>query len=67
MVSEIEAKSSPITKPVVEMVDIQSIDYCSDCIYDWCSKRSKVQFCTMKTKGFFECKSCMQKLIQKIH
>ncbi|NHJ46679.1 MAG: hypothetical protein FK733_02715 [Asgard group archaeon] len=65
MASEIKTKSSPITKSSIEIVDIESVNYCSDCIYDWCSKRSKVQFCTMKSKGFFECKSCMLKLIQR--
>ncbi|NHJ83989.1 MAG: hypothetical protein FK734_00920 [Asgard group archaeon] len=38
-------------------------NYCSDCIYDWCTARTKVKFCTMKTKGLFECRSCMLKII----
>lgn len=36
-----------------------SNEYCNDCVYTWCSKRSEVTFCTMKTKGLFECRSCI--------
>ncbi|MEA2071711.1 MAG: hypothetical protein U9O98_10540 [Asgard group archaeon] len=36
--------------------------YCKDCLYNWCKLRDKVTHCTMKTKGFFECKNCMKKL-----
>lgn len=38
-------------------------NYCDDCLYYWCEKRSIVTFCTMKSKGLFECKSCMAKII----
>ncbi len=38
-------------------------DYCNDCLYSWCSKRDQVSYCTMKSKGLFECRSCMIKLM----
>ncbi|NHJ03687.1 MAG: hypothetical protein EAX90_02610 [Candidatus Heimdallarchaeota archaeon] len=38
-------------------------EYCNDCVYTWCSKRSEVIFCTMKTKGLFECRSCILKMM----
>ena len=38
-------------------------NYCTDCLYDWCSKRNKVIFCTMKSKGLFECRSCILKIL----
>ena len=38
--------------------------FCNDCLYNWCSKRGKVTYCTMKSKGLFECKSCMIKLLK---
>lgn len=40
-------------------------DYCSDCIYHWCTERSKVTFCTMKSKGLFECRSCILKMMNQ--
>ena len=36
--------------------------YCDECIYHWCVLRAKVNMCTMKTKGLFECRSCYVKL-----
>ena len=48
-----------------EVMDInvkRENNYCEDCIYYWCVLRSKVNMCTMKTKGLFECKSCYRKL-----
>ena len=41
----------------------ERLSYCDDCLYHWCKKRSTVTFCTMKSKGLFECKSCMSKII----
>ena len=43
--------------------NIETNDYCNDCLYSWCSKRDKVTYCTMKSKGLFECRSCMIKLM----
>ena len=40
-------------------------NYCSDCIYHWCAKRSQVTYCTMKSKGFFECRSCILKMMNQ--
>ena len=42
---------------------IEMENYCSDCLYHWCEQRAKVSFCTMKTKGLFECRSCLLKLL----
>lgn len=39
--------------------------YCSDCLYDWCASKDKVTFCTQKSKGLFECKSCLSKLMKQ--
>ena len=38
-------------------------DFCSDCLYNWCTKRGNVTYCTMKSKGLFECRSCMLKIM----
>jgi hypothetical protein len=65
MVSKIETKQSLVHKPALKAVEVGSLNYCSDCIYHWCTKKSKVVFCTLKTKGLFECKSCMIKLIER--
>jgi hypothetical protein len=66
MASKVIPKITPTSKPSNEIMDLDTIDYCSDCIYHWCSKRSKVLFCTLKSKGFFECKSCMLKLVERL-
>jgi len=42
--------------------EIEVENYCSDCLYHWCKQRAKVTFCTMKSKGLFECRSCLLKL-----
>ncbi|NHJ39583.1 MAG: hypothetical protein FK731_06070 [Asgard group archaeon] len=65
MASKIELKEPPRYDLSLKIIEIDSLNYCSDCIYHWCSKRSKVIFCSMKTKGLFECKSCMLKLIKQ--
>ena len=62
MVSKIESNTVIQSKTKLRE-SIQFTNYCSDCIYNWCKKRQKVVFCTMKSKGFFECKACMLKLI----
>ncbi|MBD3192407.1 MAG: hypothetical protein GF308_17340 [Candidatus Heimdallarchaeota archaeon] len=36
----------------------KTTNYCEGCRYTWCSNRSQVVLCTMKSKGLFECKSC---------
>ena len=46
---------------IQETIELES--YCSDCLYHWCKQRAKVSFCTMKTKGLFECRSCLLKLL----
>ena len=38
-------------------------DYCDECIFTWCSMKNEVTYCTQKVKGFFECESCMSKMI----
>ena len=42
---------------------IEIENYCSDCLYHWCKQRTKVTFCTLKSKGLFECRSCLLKLL----
>ncbi len=42
---------------------LETNDFCNECLYSWCSKRDKVSYCTMKSKGLFECRSCMIKLM----
>ncbi len=42
---------------------VETNDFCNDCLYSWCSKRDMVSYCTMKSKGLFECRSCMIKLM----
>ena len=42
---------------------MDSDDYCGDCLYNWCTKRGNVSYCTMKSKGLFECRSCMLKIM----
>lgn len=50
---------------IIKIIDKVKTDYCNDCLYSWCNKRAQVTFCTQKNKGFFECKSCMIKLLAK--
>ncbi len=58
MASKTQQKSFVLSK--VSLKTVTELDtYCTDCIYDWCSKRNKVIFCTMKSKGLFECRSCI--------
>jgi hypothetical protein len=57
---------SKTTKKVTNssnQVEINIENYCSDCLYHWCKQRAKVSFCTMKSKGLFECRSCLLKLL----
>lgn len=57
---------SKTTKTVTRIAIQETIEtesYCNDCLYDWCEQRAKVSFCTMKTKGLFECRSCLLKLL----
>lgn len=62
MVSKTQQKALVLTK--VTLKDEEGLDtYCTDCLYDWCSKRNKVIFCTMKSKGLFECRSCILKML----
>ena len=62
MASKTQQKSFELSK--VSLKTLQELDtYCTDCLYDWCSKRNKVIFCTMKSKGLFECRSCMLKML----
>lgn len=42
---------------------VETSGFCNDCLYSWCSKRNKVSYCSMKSKGLFECRSCMIKLM----
>ena len=51
----------PISK-VEERDQIEKETYCNDCLYTWCKQRAKVTYCTMKTKGLFECESCLAKM-----
>lgn len=52
------------TNPEISTDDYQETnDFCNDCLYSWCSKRGKVSYCSMKSKGLFECRSCMIKLM----
>jgi hypothetical protein len=55
-----EVKKEFITNIAEEK--IAETNFCEDCIYSWCATRNKVSFCSLKVKGFFECKSCMLKL-----
>ena len=58
MASKTQQKNFELSK--VSLKTVEGIDtYCTDCLYDWCSKRNKVIFCTMKSKGLFECRSCI--------
>lgn len=58
MASKTQQKSFELSK--VSLKIVTELDtYCTDCLYDWCSKRNKVIFCTMKSKGLFECRSCI--------
>lgn len=58
MASKTQQKSFELSK--VSLKTVEELDtYCTDCLYDWCSKRNKVIFCTMKSKGLFECRSCI--------
>ncbi|MHA1125026.1 MAG: hypothetical protein ACTSO7_09600 [Candidatus Heimdallarchaeota archaeon] len=59
MVSKTVKQVANIT--IQESMEIEN--YCSDCLYDWCEQRTKVTFCTMKTKGLFECRSCLLMLV----
>ena len=65
MASYVDTKLPVITQESFEKTSIQMDDYCSDCLYQWCSKRSQVTYCTMKSKGLFECKSCLLKLSER--
>ena len=52
------------TNPEISVDDnVETNDYCYDCLYSWCSKRDQVSYCSMKSKGLFECRSCMIKLM----
>ncbi|HUT82408.1 MAG TPA: hypothetical protein VMZ29_14500 [Candidatus Bathyarchaeia archaeon] len=62
MASKTEIEELILTDESLETFDLDSSDFCSDCLYDWCTIRSSVVFCTMKTRGLFECKKCIMKL-----
>ncbi len=62
MASKTQQKNFELSK--VSLKTVEEFDtYCTDCLYDWCSKRNKVIFCTMKSKGLFECRSCILKML----
>jgi len=44
--------------------DLVITDFCHDCLFSWCALRNNVTYCSMKSKGFFECKSCIAKLVK---
>ena len=54
------------TIKVISKVEIRDQNeketYCTDCLYTWCKQRTKVTYCMMKTKGLFECESCLAKI-----
>ncbi len=58
MASKTQLKNYQINRSQYKTND-QKKNYCNDCLYHWCKNRTKVTFCTMKSKGLFECKSCM--------
>ena len=47
----------------IEKNVIENSNFCDDCLYNWCTKRGNVSYCTMKSKGLFECRSCMLKIM----
>ena len=57
--AKIKAKSNKKSSNNDQLVT----DYCDDCLYNWCTKRNKVTYCSMKTKGLFECRLCILKLM----
>jgi len=57
--------SSVKTKKKNIVVTPNNNEYCNDCVYTWCTNRSEVTFCTMKTKGLFECRSCILKMMSQ--
>ncbi|NHJ32978.1 MAG: hypothetical protein FK732_08950 [Asgard group archaeon] len=62
MASKTQQKACNLVKGALKFEE--GLDtYCTDCLYDWCSKRNKVIFCTMKSKGLFECRSCILKML----
>ncbi|MBN1327964.1 MAG: hypothetical protein JXA54_00700 [Candidatus Heimdallarchaeota archaeon] len=65
MASKTDADKLALEEDLLDVFDLDSLDYCNDCLYDWCTKRSLVVFCTMKTKGLFECKTCLMMLSNK--
>jgi len=62
MASKTQRKIHDLTRVILKQKE-EMDNYCTDCLYDWCSKRNKVVFCTMKTKGLFECRSCILKML----
>ncbi len=65
MAIKLEIDETIISEESIDVVDSDSLDFCSDCLYDWCTNRSAITFCTMKVKGLFECKSCILKLLKE--
>ncbi len=62
MASKTQRKITVLSSAIFDLEE-EINNYCTDCLYEWCSKRNSVILCTMKTKGLFECRSCILKML----